>query len=283
MRISPKIGTFRNVRLRLLKLGVVSEFIRELQSYEEYSFSLDELREKTNAPESSMRKELNRLGKDKQILNLRKSFYLILPPRFQHYGKLPVALYIDKLFKFLQKPYYVGYYSAASYHGAAHQQIQQDYVITAPPALRGISKENVQIRFFSNTVWPKKNIVKRKSDTGYFNISSPALTFADLIENQQYLGGLSRMMTILEELTESLEENDIKDLLSWYSNKSVLQRMGFLIEEMSSNENIQSLLFESLNAASFFPVLLSPDKGQKAGATGNRWKVDVNQIIESDL
>ena len=51
------------------------------------------------------------------------------------------------------------------------------------------------------------------------------------------------MMAILEELTESLEENDIKDLLSWYSNKSVLQRMGFLIEEMSSNENIQSLLF----------------------------------------
>lgn len=91
------------------------------------------------------------------------------------------------------------------------------------------------------------------------------------------------MMAILEELTESLEENDMKDLLSWYSNKSVLQRMGFLIEEMSSNENIQSLLFESLNTASFFPVLLNPDKDQKAGATGNRWKVDVNQIIESDL
>lgn len=283
MRISPDIGTFRNVELILVELGVVSDFIRELQSYEEYSFSLDELRQKTNAPESSIRKELNRLGKDKQILNLRKGFYLILPPRFQHYGKLPVGLYIDKLFKSLQKPYYVGFYSAATYHGAAHQQIQQDYIITAPPALRGISKENVQIRFFSNSVWPEKNIAKRKSDTGYFNISSPALTFVDLIENQQNLGGLSRMIAILEELTESLEEKDIKDLLSWYSNKSVLQRMGFLLEEMSSNEEVQTLLFETLNTASFFPVLLSPDKGQKAGATGNRWKVDVNEIIESDL
>lgn len=72
LRISPNIGIFR--KLILLKLGVVSEFIRELQSYEEYSFSLDELREKTNAPESSIRKELNRLGKDKQILILEKAF-----------------------------------------------------------------------------------------------------------------------------------------------------------------------------------------------------------------
>ena len=264
-------------------MGVVSEYIRYLQSYEEYSFSLDELRKNTKAPASSIRKELSKLGKDKQILNLRKGYYLIIPPRYQHFGKLPINLYVDKLFKSLDKSYYLGYYSAAAYHGAAHQQIQQDYVLTTPPALRDISKENVQIRFFNTSVWPQKNIIKQKSDSGYFNISSPALTFADLVENQQPLGGLNRMMAVLEELSEIMDESDIKKLLSWYKNKSVLQRMGFLLEEISKNGKNHSYIFEFLSQASYYPVLLSPSKDQRAGSTGNKWKVDVNQIIESDL
>ncbi|HAD97364.1 MAG TPA: hypothetical protein DCG19_08150 [Cryomorphaceae bacterium] len=264
-------------------MGAVSEFIRELQSYEEYAFSLQELKRTTKAPESSLRKELSRLANDQQILNLRKGFYLILPPRYQSYAKLPVGLYVDKLFNFLNKPYYVGFYSAAAQHGASHQQIQQDYIITTPPALRDISKGNMQLRFFNSSRWPSKNILKRKSDAGYFNISSPALTFADLLENQQQLGGLNRMMAILEELAENLDEKDVEDLLSWYRNKSVLQRMGFLLEVISGNENIQGLLIKFLQEASFYPTLLNPTKGQKPGSTGNRWKVDVNLQIESDL
>tara|TARA_R110000850_G_scaffold187141_1_gene313003 strand:+ start:544 stop:1116 length:573 start_codon:yes stop_codon:yes gene_type:complete len=186
-------------------MGVLSEFIRDLQSFEEYAFSLEELHQKIKAPESTLRKELTRLAVDKHIVNLRKGFYLILPPQYQHYGKLPVNLYVDKLFKYLEKPYYLGFYSAAAYHGASYQQVQQDYIITSPPALRNISKGNIQLRFFNRKEWLAKNIIPKKSDAGYFHLSSPALTFADLIENQQYLGGLNRMMATLEELAETIE------------------------------------------------------------------------------
>ena len=44
-------------------MGAVSEFIRELQSYEEYAFSLQELKRTTKAPESSLRKETSPLRK----------------------------------------------------------------------------------------------------------------------------------------------------------------------------------------------------------------------------
>jgi hypothetical protein len=33
----------------------------------------------------------------------------------------------------------------------------------------------------------------------------------------------------------------------------------------------------------FFPVLLSPKLNEKPGAVGNRWKVDVNVKLESDI
>ena len=131
-------------------MGAVSTFIRALQSYEEFSFSTEELMQRTAAPESSVRKELSRLSSEKQIINLRKGFYLILPPRYQYYGMLPIELYVEKLFRFLEKPYYVGFYSAAAYHSAAHQQVEQDYIITMPRALRDIAKGNIKIRFFQS-------------------------------------------------------------------------------------------------------------------------------------
>lgn len=75
-----------------------------------------------------------------EIVNLRQGFYLILPPRYQNVGKLPVQLFIDTLFKSLEKEYYVAFYSASAIHGSSHQRIQQDYIITTPPALRNIQK-----------------------------------------------------------------------------------------------------------------------------------------------
>lgn len=264
-------------------MGAVAGFIRELQAYEEYSFSTEELYEKSTAPESSIKKELARLVSDNQIINLRKGFYIILPPSYQHYKKLPIELYVDKLFRSLDKPYYVGYYSAAAFHGAAHQQVQQDYIITTPPPLRDVSKGSVKIRFFKSTNWPEANILQKKSNTGYFNISSPTLTFVDLLENQNNLGGINRMLAVLEELSEELDMQDLKTLLNWYNNKSTLQRMGYIMEKMGLSTGLTEVIFEKLKGNSFFPVLLSPQNGLRPGSTGNRWKVDVNVALESDL
>ncbi len=281
LRLVPINGTFRNKRLT--QMGAVAEFVRELQSYEEYSFSTTELHSKVTAPESSVKKELARLVADNQIINLRKGFYLILPPSYQHYKKLPLELYIDKLFKSLNKPYYVGHYSAAASYGASHQQIQQDYIITDPPALRDIAKGNIKLRFFNSSVWPKGNVLDKKSSTGYFKISSPALTFADLLENQNNLGGINRMLAILEELCESITKQDLEVLLAWYNNKSTLQRMGFLLEQMEWNTSHSEKIFKSFKNSKIFPTLLTPHHGKKAGSAGNRWKIDLNVELESDL
>lgn len=261
----------------------VSEYIKQLQSYEEYAFSWDELLKNNDAPEPTIRKELARLADKNEILNLRQGFYLIMPPRYQSLGKLPIQLYIDKLFKYLNKDYYAGLYTAAAFYGASHQQIQQDYVITVSPALRDINKNKTKLRFFKTGHWPKKNILQKKSDAGLFNISSPALTAIDLVHHQAKIGGISRLLSNLEELAEEITHEDMENLLSWYSNKSTLQRFGYLMEEIEVQESIPQLIYDRLKNERFYPVLLSPKKGQKAGSTGNRWKVDVNIKLENDL
>lgn len=261
----------------------VSEYIKQLQAYEEYAFSWDELFEKCNAPEPTLRKELVRLAKTHEIINLRKGFYLIIPPRYQNLGKLPVQLYLGKLFKHLNKKYYVGLYSAATIHGASHQKVQQDYVVTVSPALRNIEKGKVKLRFFKTRSWPSKNIIEKKSDAGLYNVSSPALTAADLVYHQAKIGGINRMLANLEELAQEITVEDIDNLLSWYTNKSTLQRLGYLMEELGAIESIPNQIYNKLKKEKFYPILLSPKKEQKAGSSGNRWKVDVNIKLESDI
>ena len=264
-------------------MPAVSDYIDQLLGYEEYAFSWEEILENCKAPETTIRNSINRLIATNEILNIRKGFYLILPPRYRSLGKLPVQLYVDKLFSYLGRPYYVALYSAAAFHGAAHQQIQEDYIITVSPTLLNINKGNVRIRFFKTRNWPEKNIVVKKSDAGLFNVSSSALTAVDLIDYQGKIGGLNRMLANLEELLEEIQTDDVKDLLTWYPHKSVLQRFGFLLDELQAESGLADLIYNHLKNERFYPVLLSPKNNQKPGKTGNRWKIDVNLKLETDL
>lgn len=261
----------------------VSQYIKQLQSVEAYSFSLEEAIDNASKDATAVRRELSRLTAKKEILNLRKGFYLILPPRYATSGKLPLPLYVDNLFKYLNRRYYIGLYSAAKIHGASHQQSQRDYLVIEPPKLNAIAKKNFDIQFFTSGHWPKQNIEAKQSDAGVYNLSSPALTFIDLVHHHPKIGGLNRMLASLEELTEAIEEQDIRTLTSWYDHKSTLQRAGFLLESFMGATLMADMIYEKLKQQPYYPVLLSPNQHQKPGSADNRWKIAVNLKLESDL
>ena len=278
-RSIPKKRIFLEIFLRL----TVSEYIKQLQSFEEYSFSIEEAVKNTSKDAIAVKREISRLTQKKEILNLRKGFYLIIPPRYATSKKLPLQLYVEKLFKSLDRKYYVGLYAAAKIHGAGHQQSQRDYLIIDPPKLNTIKKKSFDIQFFTTSTWPNHNINIKKSDAGVYQISSPALTFIDLVHHHTKIGGLNRMLASLEELIEEIDEIEMKALISWYPHKSTLQRTGFLLEELKSENALTDIVYNHIKQQPYFPVLMSPKKNQKPGAVDNKWKVDVNIKLESDL
>ena len=261
----------------------ISEYIRLLQSYEVYGFSYDDVLKNCIAPEITLRKELQRLIKKNLIQNLRKSFYVIIPAKYQNVSKIPIQLYVERLFGSIHKDYYLGLYSAAALHGASHQQIQKDYIIYKPPAMREIDKGNFSIKFFQTTNWPKKNIVQKKSDSGLFNVSSPALTLADFLHFQNKLGGINRMLAIIEELSETIHLDDVNELISWYPHVNTFQRMGYLLEQFDVDDKILEVIQKHLETQKVYSMLLSPIKNEKPGSANNRWKIDVNITLENDL
>ncbi|KAF5277940.1 hypothetical protein FQR65_LT15906 [Abscondita terminalis] len=141
----------------------------------------------------------------RSVVMVRREFYVIVPPEYRAKGIIPTSLYVNDLMKFLNRDYYVGLLNAAAYHGAAHQQPQNYSIITEGIALRPIKNDKVDIHFYIKKSWNKQDIIKKKVDTGYINISSPELTALDLISYYNEVGGFNRVATVIEELKEVIQ------------------------------------------------------------------------------
>lgn len=261
----------------------LEDFINELRSNGRYAFSLPEVRNQFEQSDEAIKKALQRLKKKKEIALIRNEFYVVITPEYRSKGILPPSLFISELMKFLGKDYYVGLLNAAAYYGAAHQQPQSFSVITMKPSLRNINNDNLKINFYIKKEWSKDDIIQKKVDTGYINVSSPELTALDLVCYFDQAGGLNRVATVLEELCESIDANKLLDLSKRYSPITAVQRLGFLLEEILDMRDLSNPIKEYLKTVNYFPVLLRPQKEKTEMITGNDWKVVQNLEIETDL
>jgi predicted transcriptional regulator of viral defense system len=263
--------------------GYLEDFINELRSNGRYAFSLPEVRSKFEQSDEAVKKALQRLKKKREIALIRNEFYVIITPEYRSKGTLPPSLFVSELMKFLEKDYYVGLLNASSYYGAAHQQPQSFSVITMKPSLRNIDNDNLKINFYIKKEWEKSDIVQKKVDTGYINVSSPELTALDLVNYFEQAGGLNRVATVLEELSESIDADKMLDLVKRYSPITAVQRLGFLLEEILNMRNLSDPIKDYLKTVNYFPILLRPQKEKPEMITGNDWKVVQNLEIETDL
>lgn len=261
----------------------VAAFVRQLQAEEVYAFSLEEVAANVSKSTIAIKREISRLVGKGEVVNLRKGFYLIIPPRYAAFRKLPIWLYSEKLFTYLERRYYLGLYTAAQLHGASHQQAQRDYLITEQPKQGDIKRNTFDIRFLTTVHWPEDNIMTRQSDAGIYQLSTPVLTFADLVHYHTKIGGLNRALSVLEELVDEIREEDAVAFIAWYDHRSTLQRAGFLLEEIVGNGWLTEIFFEAVQKGNYYPTLLSPAKNEKAGKAANRWKIHLNVKLDSDL
>lgn len=268
----------------MLQYGYLEEFVNELRSNGRYAFSLEEVRSKYNQSDEAIKKALQRLKNKKEISSVRKEFYVIVPPEYRTREIIPPSLFIADLMKFLNRDYYVGLLNAAAFYGAAHQQPQDFSVITSKPSLRGINNRLLRINFYIKKDWSKDDIVQRKVETGYINVSSPELTALDLVFFFDESGGFNRITTVLEELAESMDAQKLVKAAKRFYQITTVQRLGFLLDEILQKHELSNPLAEYVKGSKYFPVLLRPQKEKpESMITGNVWKVAQNIEIETDL
>ncbi len=294
--------------------------INSLQSNGKLSFSLAELRNEFSSYSlDAIKLSLNRLSKKGKIVSVYKGFYVIIPPEYSQRKILPPELFLDSLFKYLDRPYYLGLLSAAAMHGASHQQAMESYVFINKPPIRPTKVEGIKINYVVKSEFPEHGLEQRKTAAGYLNISGPELTALDLVEYQQRVGGLNRISTIIYELSESMQPEKLKLILQNKASLSAIQRLGYILsksialrdvaldksesipvhpgKEISSqpeasrflgsasggDEPLAQVLKNYLSGKKIFRVPLKPGIKKSNFPVNPDWKIIENYKIETDF
>jgi predicted transcriptional regulator of viral defense system len=184
----------------------------------------------------------------------------------------------------LNRPYYLGLLSAASYHGSSHQQPQEFFVVTSFPVLRPMQKKGIKINFISKREIPSKLLENKKTEAGYLKISNAVLTATDLIQYAKRIGGINRVAAVLAELVENIQPSAFDNDLLENVSVAALQRLGYLIDKVLDNQVLASALMTLLdnNNTPLFRIPLKAAGETKGFETDERWKVIVNTSIEID-
>ena len=249
------------------------------------TFSIEDVRETgMYSSEQILQNELYRLCSNKTIASVYRGFYVIIPVQYVLRGSVPATYYIDQLMAYLSKPYYVCMLSAAELLGAAHQRPQQFSVMTTFPKRRVVSTRNVIIDCFYREELPEDALITKNTETGTIRISNPLLTAADLVQYQQHIGGLSRVATVLEELSEQIDIKSQFAPLATFVKKVVWQRLGYILEHVvEENELADELYYQIRNLpGSLMYMPLSTSAENNTSERNSRWKININVQIEKD-
>lgn len=259
----------------------LEDYLIKIRSHGRFAFTLAEVKSQFDISDKALNQNLYRLKAKKKIAQVRKGFYAIITPEYSSYGMPPPSIFIDDLMKSLNKKYYVGLLSAAALHGAAHQQPMEFFVITEKPALRDIKNKKLKLSFYVKKHWFEEDIIQKKTDAGYINVSSPELTALDLLYYQESVG-INRTVTILHELASEMKAADLIGTAKNYPQVAAMQRLGFLLDKELKNEKLAEALWKVIKEKTLFAVPLTNAK-DKEGPLDDKWKVIKNMEIESDL
>jgi predicted transcriptional regulator of viral defense system len=255
--------------------------VDSLQSQGLYSFTRQEALNALGVSEAALKQAATRLIKKNRIVRVLGGFYVIIPLEYLSTGMLPGEWFISDLMKYVEQPFYVGLLSAAYLHGAAHQQPQQFQVVTTKP-LREIKTKGLAIRFFVKKRFSDTPTARIKTQTGFMPVSTPEATALDLISYARAIGGMDRVLTVLQELGETIESQRLIEAVRMDDNPTHAQRLGWLLERAGFSELTRELA-EWVNNKNPSPAKLEPSLPIRGSKKDTRWKLLLNSEVESDL
>ena len=264
----------------------LAAYVEELASSGCISFTREDALEALGVSHGAFVSAVARLKKRGYIVAPRRGFYVITPMQYLKWGAPPPSWYIDAMMKGAERPYYVALQKAADIYGASHQAVMEFQVVTDrqwKPIRAGRSK--LAFYFREDMEGVELGIEQRKTNTGSMCVSSPALSALDLVRYPHASGGVSHTASILNELAAQID-SELLEALAPKFERSVVQRLGFILEHLGQEE-IASGLERHLSNCKVSWVELEPSE---ASATvfsnqrerSSRWHVIVRRPIEVD-
>ena len=268
-----------------MEINYLNDWIRNLEINGVFTFSVEEAREYfPDISEQNLNNSLYRFTLKNKIVSVYKGFYVIIPPHYAAKGIVPPTYYIDQLMQYIGKPYYISLLSAAEFFGAAHQRSQRFFVTTILPTTNVSKAKNRLLNWLFRKEIPEKFLLTKNSETGVIRFSNAELTAIDLVQYENIVGGLSRVATVLDELCEQTDFSNVNDELFDFTSVSVVQRLGYILENVLGYKEQADNLYDKLFAYGkrLNYVALSTRSKKETMLRDTRWKININAKIETD-
>ena len=262
----------------------LSDYIEKLLAEGRCTFTVDEAKQNLEKSRAAIILSIEHLKQQRKVASPAKGFYVIIPPEYRIYECLPAEYFLPYLMRYWQKQYYVCLVTAASYHGAAHQQ-PQTFQVMVQQSRKPITCGKIRVEFIANKHLKRNLTQKFITQRSELVVSTPEVTAMDLINYPKQCGGLNRIATILDELREAIKEKELLELLERATHRFWQQRLGYMLDKLGAG-NLAQVIFQHLQQLSgigYIPLDPLLPTNIPFSAKNKRWKIVENCSFESDL
>jgi predicted transcriptional regulator of viral defense system len=265
-----------------------SSYMTRLLSTGRVVFSREEARTTLGISQGALLDAAGRQQRKHLLISPRNGFYVIVPPQYLSWGAPPPPWYIDDLMRHEGHPYYVGLLKAAELHGATHQAVMEFQIITDKrlPKIRA-GRSAIAFYYRKDMAAVSRALEDRKTDTGSMKVSSIELTMLDLVRYPRAAGGLDNIATIIPDLGERIDPGKLASLSAAFE-RSVIQRLGYLLESGGHTDRVQPL-HDAMPKTPPLPWIelersqaADPDLSPPPKERNERWHVIVRREPERD-
>jgi predicted transcriptional regulator of viral defense system len=258
----------------------LSELVDSYQANGRYILTRKDALGALGVSDEALKKAARRLVAKRRLAIPRRGFFVIVPVEYREAGAPPPSWFIDDLMKFLRQPYYVGLLSAAALHGSAHQQPQEFQVVTNKQ-LRSMAAGRARIRFFRKLHLERTPTLEVRTETGAMLVATPESTALDLLRYVEGAGHLGNVATVLAELAEKMNAEQLAQIARTESELPTAQRLGHLLDQVGARETASYLAAWIEERRPRF-VPLRADRSVRRAAKDHRWRVLVNEKVEAE-
>lgn len=195
--------------------------------------------------ETSARKVIRNLLRKGWLTRIVGGRYMLLPP--EHGPENLGENNILALAAAAVVPSYIGWWSAAAWHGFTTQKPMAVFVAvlrqTPPKVIEGS-----EVRFIKVT--PRKFFGDESYDVygRTVSISSPAKTLVDCLDRPDLAGGATELTRIVHSALGEVDPQDLLAAATAIKSRAVLQRLGFLAELVGKPllENVRQTIRQAI-------------------------------------
>jgi predicted transcriptional regulator of viral defense system len=259
-----------------------TDYIEHLLSKGRCTFTTDEVIGDLEKSEEAAHAFVYRLRKKGKVATPADRFHVVVPPQYRQLGCLPPQEFVPYLMEHLELDFYAGLLSAASLHGAAHQQ-PQSFQVMVKKSRPNIECGRVAVEFHQRQRLSKVPVDRINTDYGQLLISTPAATAIDLVGYAHQIGGLNRVATVLTELGDKIDGEHLREVGPVIAPNAWLQRLGYLLDCTGHKKvGIPLSKYIESNVAEVTP--LKPERNGRGGMPrSDKWRVAINFDIETDI